>query len=293
MKTVLISGINGFLGSQLAFSLSGKFRVIGLEYSIENLYRIRDKNYLVYPSSDGIPADVFKQNDIHIVIHTATLYGRNEESINTMLKTNVILAHQLLHLSVQSNCEIFINTDTLLPKNTSEYSITKSHFVDWMKYYLGYSKTKLVNIRLEHFYGPGASENNFVVLMMTKLLQNQPSIETTIGTQERRFLYIDDVISAFILLLNSYERFGAYQEFEVASSRSLSIKDLLIRMKKVTGSTSHLDFGKIALRKNEIMRIEANLEPIEKLGWNETHMLDLGLNILRKYIVENMFNKKQ
>ena len=36
MSTVLITGINGFLGN-LAKMLSSKFKVIGLEYSLDNL----------------------------------------------------------------------------------------------------------------------------------------------------------------------------------------------------------------------------------------------------------------
>jgi len=41
MKTILITGINGFLGSHLAKALSSEYNIIGLEYSIENLFRVR------------------------------------------------------------------------------------------------------------------------------------------------------------------------------------------------------------------------------------------------------------
>ena len=48
MKTILITGINGFLGSHLAKTLSEKYNIIGLEYSLENLFRIAECNYKVY-----------------------------------------------------------------------------------------------------------------------------------------------------------------------------------------------------------------------------------------------------
>ena len=47
MKTILITGINGFLGSNLAERLNSNFEIIGLENSLENLFRLKDTFYKV------------------------------------------------------------------------------------------------------------------------------------------------------------------------------------------------------------------------------------------------------
>ena len=41
MKTILITGINGFLGSHLAKGLSKDYKIVGLEYSVRNLFRLK------------------------------------------------------------------------------------------------------------------------------------------------------------------------------------------------------------------------------------------------------------
>jgi nucleoside-diphosphate-sugar epimerase len=41
-KKILITGINGFLGSALAKSLIGEYDIIGIETSIDNISRIKD-----------------------------------------------------------------------------------------------------------------------------------------------------------------------------------------------------------------------------------------------------------
>ena len=43
MKTLLITGINGYLGSELAKKYDKEYNVIGLEYTLENLFRINKK----------------------------------------------------------------------------------------------------------------------------------------------------------------------------------------------------------------------------------------------------------
>jgi nucleoside-diphosphate-sugar epimerase len=51
-KKILITGINGFLGSHLAKHLKNNFEVVGLEYSIDNLYRIKNDGFMVYESNE-------------------------------------------------------------------------------------------------------------------------------------------------------------------------------------------------------------------------------------------------
>ena len=60
MKTILITGINGFLGSQIAKKYRKKFKIIGLEYSPKSLFRIKNENYKIYFSKDGISDDYLK-----------------------------------------------------------------------------------------------------------------------------------------------------------------------------------------------------------------------------------------
>lgn len=41
MKKILITGINGFLGSHIAKNLRNDYNIIGLEYENKNLFRLK------------------------------------------------------------------------------------------------------------------------------------------------------------------------------------------------------------------------------------------------------------
>ena len=64
LKKILISGINGFLGSLLAKKYSKNYDVIGLEYENKNLTRISDENFEVYSSKNGISDALFKNTEL-------------------------------------------------------------------------------------------------------------------------------------------------------------------------------------------------------------------------------------
>src|ERR1035437_6027004 len=112
MKTILITGINGFLGSHLAKALSKEYNIIGIEYSLENLFRIAQCDYKIYSAKDGISEVIFTDQKIDIVVHTATFYGRNNEDYMQMFDANLCSAFNLLNKAIQYKCQLFVNTDT-------------------------------------------------------------------------------------------------------------------------------------------------------------------------------------
>lgn len=119
MKTILITGINGYLGSKLAKRYATEYNVIGLEYEINNLFRLKDENFTVFSTKQGIPQELFLGSRIDIIIHTATFYGRNQETNGEMSYANMYLPQLLLEEAIKNSCSLFINTDTILDRFTS------------------------------------------------------------------------------------------------------------------------------------------------------------------------------
>ena len=103
MKTILITGINGYLGSHLAKFLSVNYNIIGLEYSLENLFRIKDNDFKVYSVENGIPDKLFAEQTIDAIIHTATFYGRQDESVQTIANANLFIPFDLLDRAIENN----------------------------------------------------------------------------------------------------------------------------------------------------------------------------------------------
>jgi len=276
MKTILITGINGYLGSNLAKKLKHDYQIIGLEYSLNNLFRISDCDFKVYSVKEGDPKKLFTENKIDIVIHTATFYGRQNETVRTIADANFFIPFSLLDEAIKKGCSAFINTDTVLDRFVSTYALTKRHFQEWL--YMRRNEIKIVNLQLEHFFGPGCSKTNFVTAMIDRLNSNEKVIDLTLGEQQRNFVYIDDVVAAYLKIIERLSEIkGPYNNFQVATNELISIKELLEFLKENTQSVTSLNFGAIAYRKNELMISSIDNNALLELGWQPQYTIKEGL----------------
>ena len=169
-KKILITGINGFLGSHMAKHLKSNFEVIGLEYSLENLHRIASENFKVYSTNDTILDNIFKENDFYAVIHVATVYKRESEPIFDLLNTNINLPVQLLELSGKYKVNLFLNTDSFFNDKKhqysylSEYTQSKNDALEWLKTLNARGSCKLVNMKIFHYMDYLTMKNQHQIL---------------------------------------------------------------------------------------------------------------------------------
>jgi nucleoside-diphosphate-sugar epimerase len=286
MKKVLITGINGFLGSSIANALKNDFIVIGLELNQNNLHRIKKENYKLYFIEENGLRNIFEENEFYSIIHTATIYRRNNDPIDKLLQTNVFLPIKLYELANDFGVEIFLNTDTFFNNRSSnkynylkDYTLSKRHLIEWLE--ILKNKTKIVNMKVFHMYGPNDNIDKFVPQMLNKLINNEPFVELTPGEQLRDFIYVDDVANAFkTILLTNPSSEQAIDEYEVGTGISSSIKEFLIKMKEYLNSQTELRFASLPYRDNEIMVSKADISKLTKLGWRPVNNLDNGIKKL-------------
>lgn len=277
MKTILITGGNGFLGSNIAKSLIKDYNIILLVRKTDNLFRLTNilSELKIYSTLKDNIETIFQENSIDIIIHTATIYGRMNEPIKEIAEANLFTPFELLDKAIENGCKTFINTDTVLDRFVSAYALTKNHFREWL--YLRRKEIKVINMQLEHFYGPGAPNTNFITFMINRLRNNEPVIDLTAGEQERDFIFIEDVIAAYQTVLNNQPLPNEFNEFQVSTQQIISIKELLKMLKELTGSTSVLNFGAIPYRENELMHSETDNSSLVNLGWKPKYSLIQGL----------------
>ena len=136
-------------------------------------------------------------------------------------------------------------------------------------------------MRLEHFYGPEDADSKFTTHVINSCLKNVPELKLTFGEQKRDFIYIDDVVSAYLIILEKIEEFqDFFNEFHVGSGAAVSIRDFVEKVHQITESQTHLAFGSIPYRTGEMMSSNANVEPLAELGWFCKTNLDQGLKLV-------------
>jgi len=282
MNTILITGINGFLGSHLAKQLSGDYNIIGLENSVKNLFRLKSYTFKIYSSNDEIEK-IFIENKLFAIIHAATIYRTGTESINNLILTNILLPVRLFELANQFKVKIFLNTDSFFNNykyNYSylpDYTLSKKQVLEWLKLLKG--NCKLVNMKIYHMYGPNDSLNKFIYKTISRLKRNKIYLNTTLGEQTRDFIYISDVVSAFKVVLQKIKLLEMVVEYDVGTGKATSIKEILLEIKDCTKSTTELRFGGLNYRTNEIMKSKANIKALCELGWTSKIKISEGIRL--------------
>ena len=290
-KQILVTGANGFLGSNISsYFLRQGYEVYGLVRKNSNLDRlsgILNSSHFHLLIIDEL-SDFERQGNLpQIAIHTATLYGRLNESEAEIDEANHVFPMRILALK---GLKAFINSDTFIPDSYEKgdryylYAKTKKDFLQEAK---SYSKThgiQLVNLRIYQMFGPHDNATKFLPNIITQLLEQKSSIDLTLGQQKRDFIYIDDVVKAFACAVEKLPVFGDYEHFEIGTGESISIKQAVETLASISGYLGELNFGALPYSNNELMDSKADLSNNAKLGWKaETGLAEAFNKTIKSY----------
>lgn len=285
---VILTGGTGFLGSHLLKKmLAINYEVIVLKRTNSKLDRIRSvighSNLTLFDLDIGNLEDVFAGGVIDSIVHTATEYGRTDSSIHLVLQTNLVYPIKLIELGIKYGVTSFINTDSYFNKENLfyshllNYSLSKRSLISWLHQLS--SQINIANVMLEHIYGPTDSETKFVQRIIGDIAIKQLShVPLTHGHQKRDFVYVDDVVSAYMYLIE-YMKTSAvsYSTFQLGTGESVQVRTLAEIIKNISASKSELGFGDIEYRRDEIMDSKADNSALMELGWRPMVSLENGI----------------
>ena len=139
-------------------------------------------------------------------------------------------------------------------------------------------------MKIFHMFGENDSPSKFIPYLIDTISREELYIDMTPGMQTRDFIYVDDVVSAFETVLKNEVKLTNYQEYEVGSGKSFSIKYLAELIKKISNSKTELNFGAMTYREGEIMESVCNNEKLIELGWISKFSLSKALSkIIKNY----------
>lgn len=280
INKIILTGATGFLGSHLleAF-LDENFSITIVKRTFSNTDRI---SHLIDRINifdvDQQPLDLLFNSfgPFDAIVHTATNYGRKGESTSEILHDNLLFPLKLIETATKYNKFVFFNTATILNPLVNAYSLSKSQLENWGKFYFLNKKIGFVNIKIDHIYGPNDDKSKFTTFIFDNLIQNKPFIELTLGNQKRDFIYISDVVNAFLHIIKSQNNI-IFKEYEIGTGRAVTIKYFVELAKKITSSKTYLVFGAKQYRNMETMFSQAQIKELQNIGWNPKISLEEGI----------------
>lgn len=127
--------------------------------------------------------------------------------------------------------------------------------------------------RIFHLYGPGEHPSRLVASIVRALLSGEPALCSD-GCQALDFLYVEDVASAFVALLES----TANGPVNIASGVPISVRTIIERIADKIGRPDLIRLGSIASAKGPLRMLASTQRLHEEVGWRPRYDLDEGLN---------------
>ena len=133
---ILITGSTGFLGSHIVKRLIKQHNITILNRSTSNLWRISSlvDALATYNLDITDLKEMFIEQKIETIVHLATNYGRNNETVREIVNTNILFPTELVEIALESGIKTFINTDTSARIDNSFYTSSKKAFLHfWIR----------------------------------------------------------------------------------------------------------------------------------------------------------------
>jgi nucleoside-diphosphate-sugar epimerase len=282
---ILITGGTGFLGSALVKHWVRAGHKLTLlvrqESSLERLALLLPDVQLINVFVNQDMDEIVRGVAPDAIVHTACAYGRRHETALQLVDANIRLGLSLLDALLKQKTEhvAFINAGTSLQPTVSGYALSKIQFSQWGETLSLQHPNQLqfVNIRLQHMYGPGDDVSKFPTQVLHACHRNQAQLALTAGEQRRDLIYIDDVVSAYDVLLNNKSKLLNFEEVDVGSGHALPIRHFVETIHELTKSRTELLFGAIPYRANEAMYCQADIGRMNLLNWKPAYSLKQGI----------------
>jgi UDP-glucuronate 4-epimerase len=313
MKSVILTGAAGFIGSNLAKELLARgYKVVGVDNFDEGLYDAKTKEENISPLLDNqnfklfrvdirereALREVFEREKPEYVAHLAAranvrnaakdpypYISNNIEGTLNILELcrdfgvkNLVLASSSSVYGDDPNLPW--TEDGLADKPVSPYGVTK-RATELLAY--TYHRNTGMNITcLRYFNAYGESNRPDLVpyIWGTKILNDEEIEISGDGSRRRDYTYIGDVVDATILAL---EKPLGFEILNIGNSNPVSLKELLEVFEKVSGKKA-----KVKSRPSNSVSMEATYADINKakrlLGWEPKVKIEEGVRRLMDWL---------
>ena len=314
-KNILITGGAGFLGSHLCDKLINKDnnKVICVDNlssgNKKNINHLIDHPKFKFVKQDVIDLKNIKVDEIYNLACPASPVYYQNDPIKT-INTCVLGAINSLEIAKKYGSKIFHASTSEVygsplehPQNESYWGNVNPHGIrscyDEGKrcaesLMLNYHRQHNVNIKIARIfntYGPrmhkedGRVVSNFIV----QALKNKPITVYGRGNQTRSFCYIDDLVSAFVLLMKKNKSFSG--PVNLGNPKEYTVLQLAETIKHMTNSKSRIIFKR--LPGDDPVKRKPDISMAKKeIKWTPKIKLEAGLLKTIDYFEKILSNTK-
>ncbi len=172
--------------------------------------------------------------------------------------------------------------ESLPHRPLSPYGVSKKAAIDYLVAYRELHSLEFCALALGNVYGPRQDphgEAGVVAIFAERLLRGQPITIFGDGEQTRDFVYVDDVVDAFVRGSTK----GGGLLCNVGTGRETSVNELFAEMVARAGVTAKADYE--PLRPGELLRV--SLDPSRagiQLGWHPWTELGTGTAAVLEFV---------
>ena len=302
-KTILITGASGFIGNALYVKLKNEnYNIIGLD----NFFRGKNlKNQTIIKGSifdKKILKKLICKSDI--IIHLVAINGTRNfynipDKVFEVSMRGAMILYDCLNEIGDKNKKILLASSgevygepKKIPTDEKVSLVVKDIFNNRYSYGGGkicqdliarYLISKVVKeciiFRPHNVYGPNMGNEHVIPEFIKKMksIKNKSFKIQGSGNEIRSFIYIEDFINAFDLILHKGKHLNIYN---IGTNEKIKIKDLAKKIAKIFNKK--IEVRKSPLKEGGTKIRVPNIKKIKMLGFKTKYSLDSGLNKILK-----------
>jgi len=287
---VLITGITGFLGSDIAAEfLSEGWEVIGLKRQNSKLWRCDefvDKITLIdIDSSKDYKCEIIN-NRPEIIVHCAwggvaagdrIQYKSQVENLELLIDileiAKEIKISKFIGLGSQAEYGTFSGkiNEEYPSEPTTAYGVAKLMALNLVKGFCNENGINWYWLRLFPIFGE-KEEENWLIPSVIKKIKQGIQMDLTPGLQRYSYIYVKDLSNCIYNIVSIELSSSTSGIYNISGEGAITLRDLVEKIKNKININARLNFGALAYRPYQSMHMEGDMrkfnENISKISYS-------------------------